>query len=71
MNPLAHKRFRIAIHRSREGYFARAIDIPGCVSRGDSEVEAVENARSAIRAYVLVARIFSAEKALVELEISA
>lgn len=71
MNVPTTQRFRIAIHRGREGYFACVIDIPGCVSRGDSEVEAVENARSAIRAYVLVARIFSAEKPLVQLEISA
>ena len=64
-------RFRIALHRWRGSYFARAVDIPGCVSRGDSEVEAVENAREAIRAYVRIARVLAEERATVELEISA
>jgi hypothetical protein len=41
------------------------------VSCGDSEVEAVENARVAIRAYVRIARMLAAERAMVEVEISA
>lgn len=65
------KRFRIALHRGRGCYFARAVDFPGCVSRGASEVEAVENARAAIRAYILIAQLLAGERATVELEISA
>jgi len=64
-------RFRIALHRCQGSYFASALDLPGCVSRGASEVEAVENARTAIRAYLLVARLISEERAMVQLEISA
>lgn len=64
-------RYRIAIHRARGGYFARVIDLPGCVSRGESEVEALENARVAIRAFVWVAQVLASDKASVELEISA
>jgi predicted RNase H-like HicB family nuclease len=64
-------RFRIALHRGRDCYFARAVDLPGCVSRGDSEVEAVENARAAIRAYLRVVRLLASERATVELEITA
>jgi predicted RNase H-like HicB family nuclease len=64
-------RFRVALHRCGGTYFARAVDIPGCVSRGASEVEAVENARAAIRAYVCIARLLAEERATVELEISA
>src|ERR1700694_1721176 len=45
-------RYRIAIHRAKGCYFAHVIDLPGCFSRGATEVEAVENARSAIRAYL-------------------
>jgi predicted RNase H-like HicB family nuclease len=71
MDTPAPARFRIALHRCRGGYFARAVDIPGCVSRGASEVEAVENARAAIRAYVCIARLLAHERAMVELEISA
>ena len=64
-------RFRIALHRTRNGYFARALDIPGCVSRGATEVEAVENARATIRTYLRLARLFDAQRPIVELEISA
>jgi predicted RNase H-like HicB family nuclease len=64
-------RFRIALHRWKGSYFARAVDIPGCVSKGDSEVEAVENARAAIRAYLRIAQVLADERATVELEISA
>lgn len=71
MTPAAPMRFRIAIHRWRGSYFARAIDLPGCVSRGATEVEAVENARNAIRAYLRIVNVLESERATVELEISA
>lgn len=64
-------RYRIAIHRAKGCYFARVIDLPGCVSRGASEVEAVENARGAIRAFLWIAQVLSGDEATVELEISA
>ena len=64
-------RFRVAIHRAKGCYFAQVIDLPGCVSRGATEVEAVENARSAIRAYLWVAQALAGDRATVQLEISA
>ncbi len=64
-------RFKIAVHRGRDGYFARAIELPGCIARGATEVEAVENARAAIRAYLALARLAAAHRATVQLEISA
>lgn len=67
----APRRFRIAIHRWRGSYFAHAIDLPGCISRGATEVEAVENARDAIRAYLRIVNVLASERATVELEISA
>lgn len=70
MDPSHAPRFRIAVHRARGTYYARALDIPGCISRGASEVEAVENARAAIRAYLVLARVIAAERATVHLEIS-
>ena len=70
-NLAAAPRYRIAIHRMRGCYFARVIDLPGCCSRGESEVEAVENARSAIRAYLWVAHALADAAATVQLEISA
>ena len=64
-------RYRIAIHRAKGCYFAHVIDLPGCFSRGATEVEAVENARSAIRAYLWVAQVLAGDRATVQLEISA
>jgi predicted RNase H-like HicB family nuclease len=70
-NSPAAARYRIAIHRARGCYFAQVIDLPGCFSRGATEVEAVENARCAIRAYLWVAQALAGDKATVQLEISA
>lgn len=69
--PAPQPRFRIAIHRWRDSFIARAIDLPGCVSCGASEVEAVENARIAIRAYLRIVNVLDSERATVEVEISA
>jgi predicted RNase H-like HicB family nuclease len=64
-------KYRVAIHRAKGCYFAQVIDLPGCFSRGATEVEAVENARSAIRAYLWVAQVLAGDDATVRLEISA
>ena len=71
MNPATTPRYRIALHRTRRGYFARALDLPGCISHGSTEVEAVENARASIRSYVQLARFLASQRPTVELEISA
>ena len=63
-------RVRIALHRTKRGYIAVALDLPGCVARGASEVEAVENARASIRSYLQLARLLAADRPTVELEIS-
>jgi predicted RNase H-like HicB family nuclease len=64
-------RYRIAVHRLMGCYFARVVQLPGCVCRGATEVEAVENARAAIRAYLWIAQALSRDEARVEIEISA
>jgi len=69
--PAANARFRIAIHRVQGCYFAHVADLPGCFSRGETEVEAVENARIAIRAYLWLAQALADDAATVQLEISA
>lgn len=63
--------YTVRVHRSHGAYFARVLQLPGCVSRGATEVEAVENARAAIRAYLWVARLLASDPATVELEIRA
>lgn len=64
-------RYRVSLHRTKGCWFAHVIDVPGCVARGASQVEALENARAMIRAYAWVAEALSAEPAVVVLEISA
>lgn len=67
----APTRYRIAIYRACGCYFVQVIDLPGCFTRGATEVEAVENARSAIRAYRWIAQALAGESATVQLQISA
>lgn len=64
-------RYSVAIHRARGCYFARVLELPGCFSRGATEVEALENVRTAIRAWLWVVETLSSEEVTVRLEISA
>ena len=64
-------RFRIAIHRAKGCYFALALGLPGCVARGGTEVEALENLRATIRAGLAITRFLEDDPATVELEINA
>jgi predicted RNase H-like HicB family nuclease len=71
MDSAAAARYRIALHRAKGGYFARVLNLPGCIARGATEVEAVENARTNIRAYVCIAQVLAQDEATVTLEITA
>jgi predicted RNase H-like HicB family nuclease len=64
-------RFRIAVHRVVGCYVARTPTLPGCACRGATAVEAIENVRAAIRAYLVTAQALAGETVVVELEISA
>jgi predicted RNase H-like HicB family nuclease len=65
------KRYHVSLHRAKGCYFACVTELPGCVTRGASEVEALENARAAIRAHQWIARVLAAEQATLRLEIRA
>ena len=69
MDAALPERYRIAVHRAMGAYLARVIELPGCFARGATEVEAVENARAAIRSYVQVSRALSGDPATVIVEI--
>ena len=71
MKPAPKNRYRVVLHRARSGYFAIVPDFPGCLARGATEVEAVENARASIRSYLELAVLFASQRPAVELEISA
>jgi len=47
-------KYRIALHKSEEGFSASVPGLPGCWSQGATEKEAVENIRDAIREYLSV-----------------
>ena len=45
-------RYSIVLHKSKEGYAVSCPALPGCWSQGDTEKEALENIRDAIREYL-------------------
>ena len=47
-------RYRIALHQSDEGFSVSAPGLPGCWSQGETEAEAIENIKDAIREYLSV-----------------
>lgn len=46
--------YKVALHRSEEGFAASVPGLPGCWSQGATEVEALENIRVAIAEYLSV-----------------
>ncbi|MFO0889658.1 MAG: type II toxin-antitoxin system HicB family antitoxin [Isosphaeraceae bacterium] len=63
-------KYTVAIHRSEEGITVSVPALPGCWSEGDTEVEALENIRDAIREYLaaLADRLKGEEVREVEVE---
>ena len=47
-------RYRIAVHQSEEGHSVSVPGLPGCWSQGETDEEAVENIKDAIREYLAV-----------------
>lgn len=47
-------KYRIALHKSEEGYGVSVPGLPGCWSQGATEREALENIKDAIREYLAV-----------------
>jgi predicted RNase H-like HicB family nuclease len=47
-------KYRIALHKSDEGFSVSVPGLPGCWSQGSTEQEALENIRDAIREYLSV-----------------
>ena len=46
--------FLVKIHKSKYGYDVVCPTLPGCASQGDTEEEALENIKDAIRGYLAV-----------------
>ena len=45
-------RNKIVLRKSEEGYSVSVPGLPGCWSQGDTEQEAIENIREAIKEYM-------------------
>jgi predicted RNase H-like HicB family nuclease len=45
-------KYRIALHKSEEGFSVSVPGLPGCWSQGATENEALENIKDAIREYL-------------------
>lgn len=45
-------RYKVVLHRRDEGITVTVSGLPGCVSEGDTEAEAIENIRDAIAEYL-------------------
>jgi hypothetical protein len=71
MQSIAPTRYKICVHRARDGFYARVIELPGCVSHGASEVEAVERLRDSIRSLRRVSQLLALAEPALHLEISA
>jgi predicted RNase H-like HicB family nuclease len=47
-------RYKVALKKTDEGYSVWVPGLPGCVSQGNTEAEALDNIRDAIREYLSV-----------------
>ena len=47
-------RYKIALHRSEEGYSVWIPGLPGCCSQGETEAEAIANIKIAAQEYLSV-----------------
>ena len=63
-------KYKVALHRSEEGYSVSCPGLPGCWSQGQTEEEAPDNIRDAIREYLEAVEKTFREAELREIEVS-
>lgn len=63
--------YKVALHRSDEGFAVTVPGLPGCCSQGATEAEALANIADAIREYLAVAAELAAEAEVREVEVTA
>ncbi len=64
-------RYKVALLRSEEGFSVWVPGLPGCVSQGDTEAEALENIADAVREYLEVVLEQVAGAEIREIEVAA
>lgn len=62
--------YKVALRRSEEGYSVSCPGLPGCWSQGQTEEEALENIRDAIREYLEAVNETIQEAEVREIEVS-
>ncbi len=64
-------KYKIALHRTDEGYAVSVPGLPGCWSQGETEMEALANIREAIREYLDARDELLRDSEIREVEVSA
>jgi predicted RNase H-like HicB family nuclease len=64
-------KYKIALHRTDEGYAVSVPGLPGCWSQGGTEMEALANIREAIREYLDARDELLRDSEIREVEVSA
>ena len=62
--------YKIALQQSEEGYSVSVPGMPGCWSQGETEAEAIENIKDAIRTYLEVVEVQLRNERFRQVEIS-
>lgn len=63
-------RYKIALHKSEEGFSVSVPGLPGCWSQGETEAEAIENIESAIHEYLAVVDVLLQDAEVREIEVA-
>jgi len=63
-------KYKVVLERADEGFTVTCPGLPGCISEGDSEQEALENIRIAISEYLAVVREQTKEADVREVEVA-
>ena len=63
-------KYQVVLQQSDEGFTVSCPGLPGCISEGDSEQEALENIRIAIAEYLAVVREEIKEADVREVEVA-
>ena len=63
-------KYKVALHRSEEGYSVSCPGLPRCWSEGQTEEEALDNIREAIREYLEAVKETFREAEVREIEVS-
>jgi predicted RNase H-like HicB family nuclease len=63
-------KYRVVLQSSEEGYSVSCPGLPGCWSQGQTEEEALENIRDAIREYLEAVKETLREAEVREVEVS-